>query len=142
MSGTSVESNSVTGQTAVGTYHDSAGSGYGAGIAVFGGTVSSSGDFIEYNTATGGSNASGYPAGSAFAGLYVGGGTVTLCHDTVEFNGATAGTASNGSPNGQAVGSIAIASEATVYIDQFTVNNTINNTPNNIVGPYTSIPNC
>jgi hypothetical protein len=55
------------------------------------------------------------------AGMYLVGGTVTLCSDTVEFNSATPGFGGFG-------GGIYIASGATVYLDAFTVANTINNT--------------
>ena len=48
-------------------------------------------------------------------GLYFGGGTITLTNDTVEFN-----QASNG-------GGLVIYSGVTVYLDSFTLANTINN---------------
>jgi hypothetical protein len=64
-------------------------------------------------------------------GVEIDGGTVTLCTDTVQFNTATV-----------AGGGIYIISPGVVYIDSSTAVNTTKNTPDNIVGPHTSIPNC
>jgi hypothetical protein len=135
-----VEYNSEIGRAIPSNDFGPAASAYGGGIVVMGGTVTLSSDVIENNTATGGANADGeYPGGNAYgAGLYVRGGTVTLCDDTPEFNTATGGQGTNGSANGQGFGGgIYIVSGATVYIDTFTFNNTINNNPDNIEGPYT-----
>jgi hypothetical protein len=110
-----VTNTTVNGNTAV--------DGKGAGLYVAGGTVTLIDDTVESNTDAlyGG-------------GLYVAGGTVTLTSDTVESNAAEGDG-----------GGIYIASGATVYVDPFTVANTINNTDSsglngptaNIDGTYT-----
>jgi hypothetical protein len=94
------------------------GGGSGGGIEIDGGTVLLSNDTVQSNI-----------AGLGGGGIDIEGATVTLCNDTVQSNTASIG------------GGIAIGG-GVVYIDSFTVNNTTKNTPNNIVGSYTSIPNC
>ncbi len=80
----------------------------GGGLSIAAGTVTLSNDTVESNTASRGSG----------GGLYVGGGTVTLANDTVESNTASLGLG----------GGLYTVSTATVYLDSFTVANTINNT--------------
>jgi adhesin HecA-like repeat protein len=123
------------------------GNAFGGGIYVAGGSVTLSNDTVEHNEAFGGSNSTAFPP-PAFqhgygGGIYAGGGSVTLCSDTVEYNTAKG---SINSPTAQGYGGgIFIASAATVYIDSFTVANTINNTDSsgtngstaNIDGTYT-----
>ena len=77
----------------------------GGALYVGGGTVTLANDTLESNVATYG------------GALYVAGGTVTLTNDTVESNYAEF-----------YAGGISIVSRATVYLDSFTVANTINNT--------------
>jgi hypothetical protein len=96
--------------------------GYGGGLYVAGGTVTLTSDTVESNQAY-----NGYGYGG---GLYVAGGTVTLTSDTVESN-----QASNAYGGGLFIGS-----RATVYLDSFTVANTINNTDKSgLNGPTANI---
>ncbi len=98
--------------------------GSGGGLYVLGGTVSLSNDTVASNTA------------GAGGGLYVNQGTVTLANDTVESNTAT----------GYGGGIYISGFGPAVYLDSFTVANTINNTDNsglngstaNIDGPFTN----
>jgi len=98
--------------------------GGGGGLCVYGGTVNLTNDTVESNTAV-----------DDGGGLYVGsqagyvGPIVTLTNDTVESN--TASTYGGG---------IYIVSGVTVYIDSFTVANTINNTDKSgLNGPTANI---
>jgi hypothetical protein len=92
----------------------------GGGLYVAGGTVTIANDTVASNWAGYGTNNTpnvGTVVYSGYGGgLNVAGGTVTLTNDTVESNLAGYG------------GGIYIASAATVYLDSFTVANTINNT--------------
>ncbi len=85
--------------------------GWGGGLYVYSSTVTLANDTVESNSAKLGGG-----------GIWVNSGTVTLANDTVESNTAS-GTAGYG-------GGIYIVSGATVYLDSFTVANTINNTDN------------
>jgi hypothetical protein len=85
-------------------------------IYVGGGTVTLSGDLVQRNNQFG-------PAPPA---IYISGGVVTFCHDTVKYNGG---------------GGIDIVG-GSVGIDQFTVVHTTKNSPYNIQGTYTLIPDC
>jgi hypothetical protein len=76
--------------------------------------VTLSGDIVQLN-----------PGGEPT--IYLSGGAVTFCHDTVKDN--------------YIGGGIYIAG-ASVGIDQFTVDHTVNNSPPNIEGWYYLIPNC
>jgi hypothetical protein len=107
--------------------YSNGGSAFGGGISVAAGTVSLSSSTMDNNSATGGYGYNNLQFAEAFGGgLYVVGGTVTLCSDTVQSNSAIADpTFSTSDGRG---GGIYIASGATVYIDQATVTNTINNT--------------
>jgi len=97
----------------------SVGAGHGGALFVAGGTVALTSDTVESNTAT-------YGGGLCFAA-----GTVTLTNCTVQANTATYGgglyvgavTLPNASDTG-----VYTASGATVYLDPYTVANTINNT--------------
>jgi hypothetical protein len=89
---------------------------FAGAIYVGGGTVTLSGDLVQDNPIFG-------PAPPA---IYVSGGVVTFCHDTVKDNGG---------------GGIDIVG-GSVGIDQFTVVHTTKNSPYNIQGTYTLIPNC
>jgi hypothetical protein len=122
------------------------GNAFGGGLYVAGGSVTLSNDTVENNQAFGGSNSTtGAPLQFQDAyggGLYVAGGSVTLCSDTVEYN--TAKGSINAATGHGYGGGIYIASGATVYIDTFTVANTINNTAGidpNIDGSYI-LQNC
>jgi hypothetical protein len=117
---------------------------YGGAVYVAAGTVTLSGDSLGMQSATGGvgvpgNSAEGWgslPGDNGYGGaLYVAGGSVTLTNDYVQGNTAfdNQGTGYVG-PNG---GGIFKASGATVYLDSFTVNNTTNNSPNDIRGGYT-----
>jgi hypothetical protein len=102
------------------------GNAFGGGLDVEGGTVSLSNDIVENNSATvGPGNFSQAEPQALGGGLYVAGGTVTLCSDTVQYNSAIASTTT--SPSDGRGGGIYIVAGATVYIDSFTVTNTINN---------------
>jgi hypothetical protein len=124
------------------SYSEPGGSAFGGGVAVTGGSVTLTSDLLENNAARGGAL-----GGVAYgAGLYAGGeATVSLCDDTVEFNTAYA---DYGLYVGEG-GGIYIASKTTVYLDSFTLANTINNTDGsgtngstaNIDGPYI-LQNC
>jgi predicted outer membrane repeat protein len=98
----------------------------GGGLYVAGGTANLSGDTVDGNSAPGffeGNSSSNENFGGA---IYVAaGGTVTLCNDTVQNNAAIYNGAGGG---------LYIAPKATVYIDAFTVANTIYNSPDNIEG--------
>ena len=96
------------------------GNAFGGGVYLASGSATLSGDTIANNTVSGGPGGSSdlRSHGEGFGGgLCVAGGSATLSNDTVESNTSDA-----------AGGGIYIASGATVYIDSFTVTNTINNT--------------
>jgi hypothetical protein len=99
------------------------GNGEGGGFYLASGSAVLSGDIIENNTVSygpsGDSSLAGYGIGVG-GGICVAGGSATLSNDTVESN-------STGKFFGLG-GGIYIASGATVYIDSFTVTNTIDNT--------------
>jgi hypothetical protein len=136
------------GNTAQGGNGSPGGSAYG-GVYVAAGTVTVSNDMLESNQALAGNHlpnnifmiADGYGGG-----LYVAGGTVTLTYDSVDHNLAGI-PSSNGVGGIQYVGGhgggICIASGATVYLDSFTVTNTVYNAPDSardIYGTYTLLP--
>ena len=62
-------------------------------------------------------------------GIFIGGGTVSLCNETVEYN------ITDGSGGG------ILIYGSTLYIDSFTLANTINNDIGNIAGTYV-LQNC
>jgi hypothetical protein len=102
------------------------GSAFGGGLSVAAGTVNLSSSTVDNNSVAGGYGYNNLQYAEAFGGgLYVGGGTVTLCSDTVQSNSAVADPTFTSDGHG---GGIYIASGATVYIDSFTVANTISNT--------------
>jgi hypothetical protein len=120
------------------------GNAFGGGLDVEGGTVSLSNVVVENNSATAGldENVSSIEPQALGGGLYLAGGTVTLCSDTVQSNSTFVSSATN--PNDARGGGIYIISGATVYIDSFTVANTINNSAffvPNIDGTYV-LRNC
>jgi hypothetical protein len=82
----------------------------GGGLDVDGGTVNLSSVTVDYNSAS-----------QEGGGLWVVGGIVSLCNVTVQFN--TAGSSVYGFGGGIFIGPV-----GTLYIDSFTVANTINNT--------------
>jgi hypothetical protein len=102
------------------------------------GTVTLSGDTVSSNLAQCGSSYGGGEA--AGGGVYVASGTVPFCTDTAQSNTATT-SPYPGPLSVVAGGGIDIASGATVYVDSFTVNNTINNRLDNIEGSYV-LQNC
>ena len=95
---------------------DTAPNCYAGAIYVGGGTVTLSGDLVQDSPIFG-------PAPPA---IYISGGVVTFCHDTVKDNGG---------------GGIDIVG-GSVGIDHFTVAHTTRNSPYNIQGTYTLIPDC
>ena len=107
---------------------------YGGAVYVAAGRVTLSGDTLGNisvfgNSAEGAGGQSGnYGYGGA---LYVAGGTVTLTNDSIQDNEAFDQYSSFGFGGG-----IFIASGATVYLDSFTENNTINNSPTDIWGHF------
>ena len=137
------------GNTAQGGDGSLPGSAYGGGVYVAAGTVTVSNDTLEANQALAGNELPNHLNTSADGyggGLYVAGGTVTLTNDYIEYNLAAVIT-SNGQ-GGIAYfrghgGGIFIASGATVYLDAFSVTNTVYNTAEtgtNIYGTYTLLP--
>jgi hypothetical protein len=158
-SGTLIENNTATGgsggnDTPIGTSATrggNGGNGSGGGVYLGGGTANLTGVMLTGNQAQGGQGGNGSDSpfdglplsnggNGGYAdggGLYAGSGTVTLCSDTVETNAVAGGTPGFGGGGGGAGGGgILIAAGATVYIDSFTVTNTISNTPDNILGSY------
>jgi hypothetical protein len=85
----------------------------GGALYVAAGQVTLTNSSVNNNWAGPSPSSPGYPG--VGGGLYIAGGTVTLANTTIESNTADWG------------GGIYIASGATVYIDPFTVANTINN---------------
>jgi hypothetical protein len=146
------------------------GNGYGGGLYAAGGTVGLSSDTLSGNGSQGGRGGPGGNGGTGFyggsggnggnggngygGGLYAAGGTATLTNDTVSSNAAGygaggAGGASGGYLGGNGAAGSAGSSEggglyidalATVCLDAFTLANTVNNTPDNIFGPWTPCP--
>jgi hypothetical protein len=123
------------------------GDGSGGGLTIAAGTVNLTGAFVTNNTAQGGGVHYGFdpntvvePGGGFGGGLCVAGGTANLSSDSVESNWAQDGLGFIPGiglfTGGGAGGGIGIASGATVYIDGFTVNNTIDNGPDDIDGTY------
>jgi len=129
---------------------------YGGAIYVAAGTVTLRGDtfgdvnypgYVDGNSALAGYGtnfAGGYGYGGA---VYVAGGNVTLTNDSIQGNYVdniqNTDGAAFGNPYQGYGGGIYIASGATVYIDSFTVNHTVNNGADvgaNIWGPYTLLP--
>jgi predicted outer membrane repeat protein len=118
--------------------HTLTGNGFGGGLWLSG-TATVSGDTVDSNTAQLGPSALGGVA--AGGGIYVdSAATVTFCSDAVQSNSDVM-PAFPGSFSTEHGGGIEIASGAAVYIDTFTVSNTISNSPNNIDGSYI-LQNC
>jgi hypothetical protein len=92
---------------------DSSPTSYAGAIYVGGGTVTLSDDLVQRG-------------GDMVPAIYISGGGVTFCHDTVKDN---------------ADGGIDIVG-GSVGIDHFTVAHTTRNSPYNIQGTYTLIPDC
>jgi hypothetical protein len=119
----------------------SGGNGFGGGVYVAGGTVTLSNATLSSNLAEGGFAGQGYrhpglPGNGFGGGLYVAAGTVTLHGGVVASNTAQRVPRSSGGGYG---GGLYIAAGATVYLDAFTLANTINNTADidpNIDGSY------
>jgi hypothetical protein len=120
-------------------------SGYGGGLYVAAGTVTMNADTVASNTAQGGTPSPqpgySYPSGYGYGGgLYAAGGNVTLTNDTVGYN--VAGTYENGGTSIFYVsgygGGVFIASAARVYLDSYTVANTIANTDQSGMDGYTA----
>jgi hypothetical protein len=112
------------------------GAGQGGALFVAGGTVGLNGTVVESNLAESGNGDFGNEF-TGGGGLYVAAsGTVIFCGATVDFNA----TRSRDGGLGSEGGGIYSQSGATVYLDTFTVNNTISNTsddsPSNINGTY------
>jgi hypothetical protein len=131
------------------------GNASGGGVYMAGGTANLTGVTLSGNQARGGQGGNGssnFDGGgnngnANGGGLDAAAGTVTLCNVTVQNNTVQQGF---GGALGSAFGGgIFIAAGATVYIDSFTVTNTINNTDNsglnsstaNIDGTYI-LKNC
>ena len=125
------------------------GSGYGGGIAIAGGTAhidsSTIGSFpppatmYAGNSALGGNQGNSGPGGTFSpygpgagygGGIYMGAGTVTLTNDVIRDNsaGSYISMSFTGFDNLGSGGGIYIASGATVYIDTYTLYDTVNNT--------------
>ena len=110
-----------------------------------GGGIYMSGSTLVLNQCTvSGNHAEDYGGGGALGGgLFVAGGTLTLGQSTVAYNSAFGSPgyyADFGYDGGRAEGGGLFISRydynPAVYLDTFTVDHTINNTPDNIVGPY------
>jgi hypothetical protein len=139
--GTVIQSNQAVGGGGAWYSTAAGGNAFGGGLCIAGGTANLTGATVNNNSAKGG--AGGYeletigtytiaypagPGGSGFGGaLYVdGAAAVTLCSDTLESNTAAGGIGgTDGLGEG---GGIYIVPETTVYVDPFTVGNTVNNT--------------
>jgi hypothetical protein len=135
---------------------DNGGSAYGGAVYVAGGTVTMSADNLgtpygfsgpSPNIARGNATPGLTPLGNGYGGgLYVAGGSVTLTNDSI-LNNEAAGWNANTFAFG---GGIFIASGATVYVDSFTVANTLWNVNysywtntsygDDIWGPYILLP--
>lgn len=149
MSSGNVESNEALGGNGGGgsdftSRNGVGGTGSGGGVYVAGGTVNLAKVGLLSNTAEGGNGgdseptpgatggASGAQGGNGFGGaLYVAAGTATLTNDTVTGNYALGGWSQvafpGAGPGAGEGGGIFIDSVATVYLDPFTVANTVNN---------------
>jgi hypothetical protein len=136
------------------------GNGYGGGVYVARGTITVSNSTVSSNVAQGGlggfggngvddGGGQGGPGGSGFGGgLYVAAGSATLTGDSVTGNSALAGAGGFGGagsstgvagPGGTSdAGGIDIKAAASVCLDAFTQANVLNNTPNDVVGSYTT----
>jgi hypothetical protein len=119
------------------------GQAYGGGLYVDAGTVTLSGSTVSSNQAIGGSSDDdglppGTGGGSYGGGIYVGYGSVTLYRDIVQNNNAMGGWSWSGTVGVGSGGGLYIVAPvpSMVCLDTFTESNTINNTPDNIVGPY------
>jgi hypothetical protein len=113
----------------------------GGGVVVNGGSASFSGCTISSNQAVAGNAGHGLTQGvsggfSAGGGVVVSRASASFSGCTISSNQAVGGNAPGGLSGYGTGGGIDIASGVTVYIDSFTVNNTINNSPNNIEGTY------
>jgi hypothetical protein len=126
------------------------GNASGGGMYIDGGMANLTGVTLSGNQALGGHGGigtanfgNGGNGGSANGGgLDAGNGTVALCSDTVENNTVLGGNPGpGGGGSGGEGGGIYIDSGATVYLDSFTVANTLNNSPDNIDGTYI-LQNC
>jgi hypothetical protein len=160
--GTVVQSNQAVGGNGAG--RGAGGNALGGGLCIAGGTANLTGATLNNNSVQGGAGGYTYiynpndtypvpvpfgPGGSGFGGaLYVdGAATVTLCSDVAEDNTAAGG--SGGSYGQGEGGGIYFVPKTTVYLDSFTLTNTINNTDNsgkngntaNINGTYI-LQNC
>jgi hypothetical protein len=123
-----------------GTYHKG-GSAYGGAVYVAGGTVTLSGDVIGNPAGPSAARSDWVQGGSPYGwgyggGVYVAGGTVTMTNDTVQYN-VDNGYVNNSVTHAGHGGGIYIAPPATVYLDSYTVANTVHNSPDNIYGTYT-----
>jgi hypothetical protein len=151
-SGTVIQGNRAVGTAGADNTKDPGGNAFGGGLYIAAGTANLTGATVSSNSATGGAGAmtgSGFnwtptgPGGNGYGGgLYAAAGaTVTLCADTVEFNAAAGG---KGARNGKGhAGGLFIAQTATLYLDSFTLANTINNAASkyaNIEGSYVLQP--
>ena len=114
-------SDTLDGNQAIYLISDGETRAFGGGIFVANGTVNLSSDVVDSNQArgTGGGNSN-----DGGGGIFIGGGTVSLCNETVEYN------ITDGSGGG------ILIYGSTVYIDSFTVANSINNANGNIEGSY------
>jgi hypothetical protein len=130
LTGVTLDNNSATGghggTDPNGNVIDSAGNEFGVALTTAGGTTTVSSDTLASNTAQGGGSGTSAVGGNGYGGaIDAAGGTVSLCGDSVESNSSTGGT---GTANGHGyAGGIYIVSGASVYLDSFTVANTINN---------------
>jgi hypothetical protein len=142
--GTLVDSNTVHGGFSLRDFHGA--TAFGGGLYVAAGTLTMTSSTLSNNRASG-----GLPFATSFGripglgpelggGLYVAGGTVTLSNDTVTSNSAGFNPIHGGPPSYG--GGLYLATGSTVYLNAFTLNNTINNWAvydPNIHGPYTLI---
>jgi hypothetical protein len=164
-SGTLVKWNDADGGKGAPNTSGKGGNGFGGGLYIAGGTASLTGATVINNAAAGGDGAmtekcvwngwgwycTWYYTGAGYGGgLYVANGTVTLRGDTVQSNVAAGGLGKQGNGTGYSKafgGGVFIASKATLYLDAFTLDNTVNNKDSsgtngstaNIDGSYTLI---
>ncbi len=155
--GVTVQNNIAQGQKGpIGQKAGPGQSAVGGGIYSNGTLQLEGGTIVHNNQAIGGQGGfnrnmfgvGGWNGGNGFGGgLYVAGGSATLTYSTVSSNNAQGGAYGLGThigpPSLGEGGGIYIVTSATVYLDAFTVANTVNNTAStsdpNIHGSYTLI---
>jgi hypothetical protein len=147
-SGTLVKWNDAVGGNGSPNTSGKGGNGFGGGLYIAGGTANLIGATVTNNAAAGGDGAmtekcvwdgwgwycywyyTGGGGDGYGGGLYAANGTVTLRNDTVQSNVAGGGLGKQGNGTGYSKafgGGVFIAPKAILYLDAFTLANTVNN---------------